>query len=63
MKTSVLLPVSDETVKVAAEIIGQHSAAAKALMDADRRRQAGETVEFFKAGNTIFVRGTPANAA
>lgn len=54
-------PISEAVVKTTAEILGPHSATARALKDADRRRAAGETVEFFKAGNSIVVRGTLAN--
>lgn len=53
-----LEPISEEVVKTTAEILGPHSATAQALKDAERRRAAGETVEFFKAGHSIFVRGT-----
>lgn len=45
-------------MKTAAQIIGPHGAAAQALVDAERRRAAGESVEFFKAGRSIVVRGT-----
>lgn len=54
-----LAPVSEDAVKAAAHIIGPHGAAAKALEDAARRRDAAETVEFFTRGGSIFVRGTP----
>lgn len=62
MRTPILTPVSEEVVKMTAKVVGPQSAAAQALTDADRRRQAGETVTFFKAGRSIFVRGAPASA-
>lgn len=56
-----LIPVSEDAVKAVAKIVGPHSAAAKALLDAERRRQAGEKVEFLKGCGSIYVRGTPSN--
>ena len=60
MRTKKLEPISEDVVKRTAEILGPLSATAQALKDAERRRAAGETVEFFRAGNSICVRGTAA---
>lgn len=59
MKSSAATPVTEEVLRTTAAIVGPHSAAASALKDADRRRQAGEVVEFFQVGHTIFVHGAP----
>ena len=61
MHTQKLKPVAEKLVQMVAEILGPHSACAMALKDADRRRAAGETVEFFQSGSDILVRGQPAN--
>jgi len=61
MRAKNLPLISEEVVKTTADILGPHCAAAQALKDAERRRAAGETVEFFKADHSIVVRGTPAS--
>lgn len=62
MRTSQLEPISEAAVTATAQILGPNSATAQALKDAERRRVAGETVEFFRAGNSIVVRGTAPTA-
>lgn len=47
-------------VEQVAHIVGPGSAAAQALANAKDREHAGQHVAFFKEGNTIFVKGTPA---
>ncbi len=47
MRAKNLPLISEEVVKTTADILGPHCAAAQALKDAERRRAAGETVEFF----------------
>jgi len=51
--------VSRTTLEATARILGEHSAAASALKDADARARAGEAVAFFKVGNTILVGPKP----
>jgi hypothetical protein len=58
-----MIPMSEETVKGVANICGPHSAAAKALANAETRRAAGEIVSFFKQGNSIVVLGAIADDA
>lgn len=48
-------PISEETVKGVAQICGPHSAAARALANAEQRRAAGEEVAFFKCRGVIIV--------
>lgn len=43
------------TLEATARILGEHSAAAKALSDADAREATGQEVAFFKAGDRILV--------
>lgn len=59
MKQGKWLPIAENVVRQTADVIGQHSAAAQALADAESRRAAGEAVEFFRSGGAIIVRGTP----
>ena len=52
-------PIREDVLKRIAYIFGEHSAAAQALKDAERRRAEGETVEFYEASekgsNAILV--------
>lgn len=58
-----MVPVDEKVVESTANILGENSAAAKALADAARRRAAGETVSFFRLDRTILVVGeNPATA-
>ena len=56
-------PISEDTVRHIANIVGPSSAAADALRDAESRRSRGETVEFFQHKATLIVKGTPAAGA
>lgn len=47
------------TLEATARILGEHSAAASALKDAETRTAAGQAVAFFKVGNTILVGPKP----
>jgi hypothetical protein len=60
LKQAVMVVVSEEAIQATARIVGPHSAAAKALEDAARRRSAGEKVEFLKSGASLFVHGKSA---
>lgn len=55
-----MIEISEETVRGLALICGPHSAAARALANAEARRKAGETVTFYKVRGSIIVHGTPA---
>ena len=52
-------PIREEVLKRLAHIFGEHSAAARALKDAEKRRSEGQTVEFYEASekgsNAILV--------
>ena len=50
-------PISEEVVKGTADICGPHSAAARAIKDAEERRAAGEEVAFFRERGSIIVIG------
>lgn len=52
-----VLPIHEEVVKTVARIMGEQSACADALRNAEERRAAGEHVEFFTAGDYVLVRG------
>ncbi|HEP8970197.1 TPA: hypothetical protein VDU83_002535 [Pseudomonas aeruginosa] len=51
--------VSREALMGTAHILGQDSAAAQALRDAEIRESAGEVVGFFRLGQTILVGPRP----
>jgi hypothetical protein len=51
--------VTRSTLEATARILGEHSAAASALKDADSRAETGQEVAFFKLGNTILVGPKP----
>ena len=58
-----MIEISEEVVRGTAEICGPHSAAARAVKDAETRRAAGEAVRFFQTRNCIIVEGTPAGGS
>ncbi len=55
--------VPRSTLETTARVLGEHSAAARALKDADARASAGEMLAFFKVGNTILVGPRPTRSA
>lgn len=54
-------PISDEVVRGTADICGPHSAAAKALQDAQAKRAAGLDVQFFRVKGVIVVASREKN--
>ncbi|HEJ2342737.1 TPA: hypothetical protein ACWLUJ_005706 [Pseudomonas aeruginosa] len=52
--------VSRESLQATAHIIGEHSAAAKALKEALERVKAGEEIRFFMVGQKVVVASRPA---
>jgi hypothetical protein len=56
-------PVSEDVLRQTAGILGENSAAAQALRDAELRRERGQQVDFFTVGRNILVRGNPIGAA
>lgn len=51
------------TLEATARILGEHSAAAKALSDADAREATGQEIAFFKAGDMILVGPRPKHSS
>ena len=55
-----MVEISEESVQLAAHVLGPSSASAKALQNAEARRAAGETVRFYRAPNGfLIVEGVP----
>lgn len=50
-----LLPLDEASARWVAEIIGPHSAAARALKEMEGRRARGEDVRLYEAPGTIIV--------
>ena len=60
-RRNVTASIADEAVLArVANIIGDRSAASLALAEAHRRREAGENVVIFQAGETLVVGPAPA---
>ena len=55
MATRQVEELSQETLERLAKIIGPQSAAAQALADSDRRREAGEDVAFYRDTRTKVI--------
>ena len=54
-----MVEIKEEIVRSVALIIGPHSAAAKAIENAEARRAAGQTVRFYRAPTgSLIVEGT-----
>lgn len=56
---SQLVPVSEEHLRRVAKVMGPGSALAKVIAEAEKRREAGEQVEFFRDGQTIILECVP----
>lgn len=54
--------IAEEVVRGTATICGPHSGAARAIVDAEKRRAAGERVTFFRERGAIYVVGSPIGA-
>lgn len=52
-----MIELSEEVVRQTAEIMGEHSAAARALKDAEKFKEGGNIVRFLTDRKTIFVFG------
>lgn len=48
--------IDEKLVRITAAIIGPHSAAEKAIKEAERRRANGETVRFLQARGVLIVQ-------
>lgn len=55
--------LKEEAVRSVAQVMGESSASAAALKNAEARRARGEVVEFYQHGSAVLVFGTPEGAA
>lgn len=56
-----MVEINEAAIIAISTIMGEQSAAAKALKNAAGRRAQGQAVRFYSKGNTLIVEGIPAS--